>query len=56
MKIDTIEPFFSLLISECLDFVMRSKRQFIKELNLTQITRFCETLLKSLKDQEQRVN
>lgn len=52
MKIDTMDSFVSLVISEVFDFVMRTRRDYLKNLTSSQISRFCETLLKTLKDQE----
>ena len=49
-KINTFDSFLSTILCECLDYVLRFKRDFLKNLTSIELNQLCDFILKILKE------
>jgi len=55
-NVSSFDPFLSNVISSCLDYVLKMKRDFVKGLTAFQVTEICTIIMKILNQQNSRVN
>jgi hypothetical protein len=55
LKVPAFEPYCSEILAQVYDYVLRLKRDYLKDLSEDQILLFCESLLDSLDELDRRV-